>query len=328
MATAEHVRRLMDDHGKGNIPSFRRAVQQTVSDARSQGQDTLAFELETLASRAAKPDPLGVSSLRPLPMGRDDIPLVSVRSPVHRLNDLVLRSDQDQLLQEILREHRHKELLLSRGLYPRRRLLLTGPSGTGKSKTAEALAFELGLPLLVVKLSAVVSSYLGETSRNLDRVMDYADSGSWVLLFDEIDMLGADRARDDHGEMRRIVTALLQTLEESSGSNLVIATTNYPSMLDTALWRRFDEVCGYRLPTQTQIEKLLSIKLRKTKGRINRREVAKSLAGLSPAEVEMVCNDAVRASILDLRTQLQTSDLVLAAQQRRERFAQSGKFLQ
>lgn len=326
MVSAEQVRRLIDSQSGGR--SFRAAAAGAIADARANQQDTLALDIEALVAAQA-PDNAAkhVNSLRAVPLGRDEVPLVSVRTPEVAFTDLVLTQGQVDLFEAIVREHRNLELLSSRGLSPRRRVLLTGPSGTGKTKTAEAFATELGQPLVTVRLAAVVSSYLGETARRLEQVMDFASSGSWVLAFDEIDMLGAERTADDHGEIRRVVTAFLQILEETNSRNLIVATTNHGRSLDKALWRRFDEVSAFRMPTQVQIEAILQIKLRRMRTKSNRREVARVMRGFTPAEVEAVCNDAMRNVTLSLRNTVTTEDLVTAAQSRKARLAEAGKFL-
>jgi SpoVK/Ycf46/Vps4 family AAA+-type ATPase len=157
--------------------------------------------------------------------------------------------------------------------------------------------------------------------------MDFASNGAWVLVFDEVDMLAGERDRDDHGEMRRVVAAFLQTLEESRTENLVIATTNHSTALDKAIWRRFDEVALFKLPNKAQIQELLRVKLRRMKGRPNRETVARYLLGLSQAEVEMVCLDAMRAATLDSRSSLTTDDLVYSARERRRRLEEAGRSL-
>ncbi len=327
MATSEHVRRLIDSHDRGDERAFRAAVADAASDARAQHQDTLALDLEKAAAKRTRRKPVTVADLRPLPVGRDDLPLVTLHEPDTTFRDLVLRDSVLQLLDEVVREHRNRGLLAAHGLRPRRRLLFVGPPGTGKTRTAAAIASSLGVPVAKVRLSAVVSSYLGETSRHLEQIMDFAVHGTWVLVFDEIDMLGAERDRDDHGEMRRVVTAFLQTLEEADGHNLVIATTNHPAILDDALWRRFDEVVPFSTPTRKEIEALLEVKLRRMRGRVNRDTVSRTLVGMSHAEIEMVCLDAMRSVALDARDLVSTEDLMRHASERQRRLKEAGRSL-
>lgn len=279
---------------------------------------------EMRATRHGK-RPLTAPSFKTIPLSDDGMPLVSVQSPEVSLDDLVFSRENAQILQEIIAEHRMKALLASRGLHPRRRLLLAGPSGTGKTRTAEALAHALGLPLVRVKLSSVVSSYLGQTARHVERILDFVSKGEWVLSFDEIDMLASDRSGSDNDEIRRVVTVLLQELEEYAGDNLVVATTNHSDLLDAALWRRFDEILAFKTPNQEQIAALLRIKLRRVKVKINREQAARALNGMSHAQVEAVCLDAMRKLVISHEEYLTTAQLVESAQARRKRLRDVGQ---
>ncbi|MFC8644141.1 AAA family ATPase [[Kitasatospora] papulosa] len=287
---------------------------------------TLAAELEKVAARrTSRSRPLTVNPRLPLPLSDDDMPLVTVSEPDITLPDLVLTAETSAALDEIIREHRQKARLAAHGLRPRSRLLLAGPSGTGKTRTAEALAHALGVPIIKVRLAALVSSYLGQTARHLDRILEYARQGSWVLSFDEIDMLAGEREVADHGEMRRVATVLLQQLEEYESDNPVIATTNHATSLDAAIWRRFDEVLVYRNPTQSQITEVVQLKLRRASYKINKEIVARSLAGMSHAEVERVCLDAMRQAALSNHATITTSDLTEKAAARKKRYKEAGK---
>lgn len=136
-----------------------------------------------------------VSSLRPLPKAKNDADLVVLINPRRTLETQVLRREVSSRLDEILEEQRRASVLRAHGLNPTRSLLFVGPPGTGKSSTAEAIAGALGVPLARVNLPAVVSSLLGETSRNLAAIFDAAASEPWVLMFDEFDALGREEQR-------------------------------------------------------------------------------------------------------------------------------------
>ena len=171
-----------------------------------------------------------------------------------------------------------------------------------------------------MQVATVVSSYLGETSRNLASIFDYCDKGSWVLLFDEFDALAKERADTaEHGELKRVVTAFLQLLDDFSGNSLVLAASNHPTLLDAAVWRRFDEVVDFRLPTQAEIASLIQIKLRATRHMTSTRELARQMKGFSHAEVELVCHDALRRSILADHGIVQSGDFKQAISRMEER---------
>jgi SpoVK/Ycf46/Vps4 family AAA+-type ATPase len=182
----------------------------------------------------------------------------------------------------------------------RQRLLLQGPPGCGKTSAAEALAAELGRPFMLVRLDAVVSSYLGETASNLRRVLEYSEEAPFVVLFDEFDALG--RSRDDsteHGEMKRVVTAFLQMTDRYRGPSLLLAATNHPALLDPALWRRFDEVLTFPLPTVHELRRLLRLRLRPVVHHgVDIEGHATRLRGLPHSAAEKLVNDARRHALL------------------------------
>ena len=153
-----------------------------------------------------------------------------------------------------------------------------GPPGCGKSASAEAVAGQLGLPMAKVQLATVVSSYLGETARNLEQIFSFLDVGSWVLVFDEFDMLGRERSdRADHGELRRVVAAMLQVVDEHRGDSLFVATSNHPALLDTAVWRRFDEIIEIEAPDYSARFEILELKLRSVRHDFDICEAAKTM---------------------------------------------------
>ncbi len=157
-----------------------------------------------------------------------------------------LRSRLDQ----VLSERKHLDVLAHKGLEPTRSLLFVGPPGVGKTMSARWVAERLGVPLLILDLSTVISSYLGKTGSNLRNVLDYAKSLSCVLLLDEFDAVA--KRRDDEseiGELKRLVTVLLQEIDDWPETSLLIAATNHEELLDPAAWRRFDEVLRFDLPS-------------------------------------------------------------------------------
>lgn len=171
-----------------------------------------------------------------------------------RLQDVMLRRESRSALNGLIDETKHREYLAMKGIRRRSKVLFVGPPGCGKSFTAQAIANELDLPHYVVRFDAVIGAYLGQTAIHLHELFRYASHNPCVLLFDEIDALGKQRGNPlDVGELDRIVIALMQELELSETSGLVIATTNLPENLDRALWRRFDMVLHFPKPTKTEL---------------------------------------------------------------------------
>lgn len=247
---------------------------------------------------------------RAVPGDRHDTPLVTIAEPSATLSDVVLHPDVIDRVHELRVEIGQSATLASHGLRARNRLLFVGPPGCGKSLTGEALISELGLLLARVSLSAIVSSFLGDTARHLADIMDFATRGGTAVLFDEVDMLAQERSSgNDHGEVRRTVAAFLQIMESMSPELVLIATTNHPEALDSAIWRRFDDVLVFEKPTQREIESLLKRKLARFRTQFSRRDAARQLKGCSHAQVEMACHAAARRTVLAGREIVDEADI-------------------
>ncbi|MGB1026347.1 MAG: AAA family ATPase [Rhodospirillaceae bacterium] len=216
-------------------------------------------------------------------------------------------------------ETKMREKLEEKGLKPRRRVLLSGPPGTGKTVTASALAGDLRFPLFSVMLHGLITRYMGETAQKLNMVFDAVKTTRGVYLFDEIDALAATRNGDnDVGEARRVLNSFLQFLDEDTGPSIIVATTNLPSILDRAILRRFDVVLPYEVPDAASIRQVLDRHLGQFSiTRLNWKRVTRCALGLSTADILAAAEDAARRAVLSDIDTIATDQLINALERRR-----------
>ena len=227
---------------------------------------------------------------------KDASGLLYATEPQVRLGDLVATEEVKEKLIRVIREQRHLGKIKSHGLAPRRRLLLVGPPGTGKTFTASVLAGELGYPLFQVRLDAVITKFMGESAAKLRQVFDAIREVRGVYFFDEFDALGTQRAiPNDVGEARRILNSFLQMIEQDDSNSIIVCATNHPKILDYALFRRFDDVIQYQLPGKEEIVTLFRSRLNTYVGKnFPWTKLATMAEGLSSAEVTLAAQDAIK----------------------------------
>jgi AAA+ superfamily predicted ATPase len=309
------LKQLFRAFNEGDELAFRRAAQGIIHEEEGKQHLALARDLRRILGAGVGPaqaaGELALAMPDP-PADRDGgWPLADVRQPTKGLDDLIVSHAVAHALSQLCLEIDRWDDLDAAGVPRRQKLLLHGPAGCGKTSAAEAVASELMAPLAIVRLDAVVSSYLGETAANLRRIFEFASNGRWVILFDEFDALG--RSRDDpteHGEIKRVVNAVLQMLDAYRGPSLLIAATNHEGALDTAVWRRFDAVLEMPKPTVHQLRAVLRRRLAALphKG-LNVDEAASRLRGLPHAAAEQAAWDAARRAVLADRGSIVAADL-------------------
>ncbi|MDX8406220.1 MAG: AAA family ATPase [Mariprofundus sp.] len=330
MATAKLLRQLIKTGAEGNHEAFKRVSEQVIQEERSKNHHLLANDLEKiLYGRRSSAVPLHSILNDRLPKDKErDLPLLQIKEPVRRLEDVVLSDDNTSLLDELLQEHHRAEVLNSYGLHPADKILFCGPPGCGKTLTAEVLASELGLPLAVVRIDSVISSFLGETAANLRQVFDFISTVPMVVLFDEFDAMAKERADEaEHGELKRVVNAFLQMLDAYEGKSILVAATNHERILDSAVWRRFDEVLVFESPNLEQLRRLLSVKLRglRREFEIEDARIAGLFKGMSHADVERVLRRAAKDMVLAGKDFLSERHLETAIRREDARRARTNK---
>lgn len=313
MATVDQIKALLRSHAAGDEEHFRAVALQIAARSARQGHGQLAAELRDLVSKtrnAVAP----VSPPRAVPIARPTgelAGLVSASYPSTRLADMVLAPDVSQHLAEVVRQSRQRELLRSHGLSPKRKLLLIGPPGCGKTMSASAIAGECGLPLMFVQLHTLITKFLGETAAKLHLVFEAMAQTRGVYLFDEFDALGAERAmRNDVGEIRRVLNSFLQFLERDDSESIIIAATNFVGMLDEALFRRFDDIIEYIRPTRAMARGLVENRLSHFDlGSVDWKGLSPDFGTLSHAEIVRACEEAAREAVLGERSIIDTGVL-------------------
>ncbi|MDB5294354.1 MAG: ATPase [Phycisphaerales bacterium] len=323
MATAEQLKALVKSYTAGDDDRFRSVALQIAAHAARSGQSRLADDLQSLVDKSPRARGPGErdAHLPPVPITRpagDLAGLVVASYPKVRLPDMVLAADTRSRLDRTLREYRAGDTLRSRGLRPRRKLLLAGPPGCGKTMTAAALAGELGLPLLSVQLHALITKFMGETAAKLHLIFDAMARSRGVYLFDEFDAIGAQRgSQHDVGEIRRVLNSFLQFLEQDNSDSLVVAATNLQGMLDEALYRRFDDVLQYERPDAAMVVQLAKNRLSLfDTTKVSWPKVGAAAKGLSHADVVRACEDAAKDAVLAGQEGVRTSDLARTLEER------------
>ena len=325
MATAEQLKALLESHVEGDDDRFFSVIVQLAAHAARQGHGKLAQELRELVDKAKLEggSPLGRGGARsPVPVAqpRGELgSLLSASYPKAKLGDLVLDDEVREHLERVLLEQRQRDKLAARALQPRRKVLLIGPPGTGKTYSARALAGELHLPLFTAVLDGIITKYMGETASKLRLVFDAAAESRGVYLFDEFDALGGERSNpNDVGEARRTLNSFLQFLEQDQSESLLLAATNHVSLLDKALFRRFDDIIEFGLPDEGHAIDVMKARLAVLRpAGLQWRTLGRAAAGLSYAEIVKACDDAAKEAVL--HDQMEVSQKVLLATLARRR---------
>ena len=294
MATANQLKTLIKSHFEENNEKFNTVALQIAAHEAKLGHSNLANDIKQIIDNGKKTSP----KLKPLNSELQGL-VLEVESD-KKLSDLIVPSEIKDRINRVIREFTHRNKLLSHNLENRRKILFSGPPGTGKTMSASIIANELHLPIYVILMDKVVTKYMGETSAKLRQIFDLIVDRPAVYLFDEFDAIGSQRGKDnDVGEMRRVLNSFLQFLERDNSDSLIIAATNNLGMLDQALFRRFDDVIHYNLPSDEEKIQLLKSRLSKNVTSKDMKILLPMLENLSHAEINQACLDAIKESVLN-----------------------------
>lgn len=308
-ASADHIKALVKSHGSGDDDAFYAIALQVAAKAARRGHHQFAFDVKQLVESARKD--AAASVVTPIAQPRGELgDLVVASFPEVSMRDLVVDAGLRAQLNEVIGEQRQRHTLMEQGFDPVHRLLLEGPPGTGKTMTAAVLAHELDLPLFTIRLDALLSKYLGETASKLRVLFDSTAVQRAVYLFDEVDALAGDRAGNDVGEARRILNSFLLFLDNAGSESIVVAATNHKTILDRALFRRFDLVLRYQLPSRDEAITVLKSRLGPLAKRVAWKSVQDAVEGMSHAELVKAAEAAAKRSLLSSENGVTTAVLV------------------
>ncbi|EIV8504034.1 ATP-binding protein [Vibrio parahaemolyticus] len=318
MASSTQIKALMQSHIDKDDDRFLSVALQVAAHEARNGHGKLAQELKGLVEKAKK------NSAKNLPVSiatgvKDTSGLLVTTHPRLRFADLIVSSSVKGRLERLVKEQKHLTTLKNHGLSPRRKLLLAGKPGTGKTFTASVLAGELNFPLFEVRLDAVITKYLGESSAKLRQIFDTIREVRGVYFFDEFDALGSHRgASNDVGEARRILNSFLQMIEQDDSNSVIVCATNHIEALDHALFRRFDDVIKYELPSEDEIIKLFRTRLQSYVAKnFSWKRLPAIAEGLSNAEITLAANDAIKEMLIHDYNSITTTMLQQAIEDRK-----------
>lgn len=314
MAKADQIKKLISSFGRPD--DFRAAAMKIIEDEHRKGHIPLASSLRRVleanvngSNPSAAPGSLSNVDLLTDPARE----FFEVIEPQRSLREIVLTSEARSSIDRLIEEQKRSDELRRYRLPVRSKLLVYGPPGCGKTLTAEVIARELGMPLLVAKIDALISSLLGQTASNLRRMFEYAAKRPCVLFLDEFDALARTRSDSgEHNELRRVVNSLLGMIDCYQSRGVLVAATNLEGALDPAIWRRFDEVVGLSTPTKQEALALLELTFKNFPITFELEGVSGKLTEFSFAEIERIALDSIKTAVLKRRKSVTETDFAAA----------------
>jgi len=325
MTNSELIKQLFLSFNSNDSDGFIYAAREYIEREKRKKHTIVAKELEKALYQTANVNSSQKRFKSNLPIPRDTekgFPLLEIQHFEQDFDALMLAEKTKAQLDRIMREFKDADILATYNLDYKKKILLCGQPGTGKTFSVQVISSVLHISVIYIRFDAIISSYLGETAGNLRKVFDFIENGTWIVLFDEFDIIGKNRDdQHEHGEIKRVVNNFLQMLDNFKGDSLLFAATNHQNMLDSAIWRRFDAVIAYDLPDKTTRQQLFEYYLRpfKRDKNLSLDKAAKESNGLSPADIKMIATEAMKSAIIDNRNALSSEDLDTAIKQFVER---------
>lgn len=315
MAAADQIKSLIKSFGQSDDARFFSTALQIAASEAQQGHITLAQELKKIIDEAKNGRSLNQIEKKGLQINlpkRELQELIEVFQPKISLKDMVLEESIKLKLNSVIKEQEKWQLLKAHNLEPKRKLLLIGAPGTGKTMTAQAIAGELGIAVYIIRLDGLMSKYLGESIAKLRLIFDAMNDHRAVYLFDEFDSIGSHRnQQQDIGEIKRVLNSFLINIEKDKSNSIIIAATNLPESLDKALFRRFDEILEYPLPDKDHIIEIIkkNTKAFSFSTKVNYKELSEIAIGLNYSEIVRICEDTIKEMILNGADKLELNTL-------------------
>ena len=314
MASDEQLKALFRAFAERRDATFLKVADAIIAEELAANHHALANELRRAIEQHSTPPRSRAEHRQLTSMPKDrrnGETLIALEEGRVSQDQIVLGELPNRKIQRLLEEHRKSGQLAKHGYRAKNKLLFWGPPGCGKTFTACHVAHELGLPVGIIRLNAVISSFLGDTASHIQRVFDLAAGSPMVLLLDEVDAIAKERDDpNDVGELKRVVNSLLQAMDSfPSHQSIIIAASNHQYLLDPAAWRRFDDIVEFAMPEKCEREQYLRLLLNGVAFQGSFQHLARTLQGLSFADIQHVTVEAIKTMILQGHTMLRTSDI-------------------
>jgi SpoVK/Ycf46/Vps4 family AAA+-type ATPase len=318
MTTSELIKQLFLSYSNQDNESFELAAREYIEREKRKKHNIVAKDLEKALYNTGD---MLISQKRfknNIPIPRDTekgFPLLEIQHFEKSFDHLIISKETKDQLEQVIREFKDSDILATYNLQYKKKILLCGKPGTGKTFSAQIMSSVLNIPLIYIRFDAIISSYLGETAGNLRKVFDFIEHGTWIVLFDEFDIIGKNRDDShEHGEIKRVVNNFLQMLDNFKGESIILAATNHQYILDPAIWRRFDDVIYYDLPDDIIRQQVFEIYLKSIKREkdIDLEKISQMTENLSPADIKMVTEEAMKSAIINSKNSISMKDIETA----------------